>query len=107
MFSFSLVSFQKKFTPTRVRETALTETTPIVVARAVWQVDCPELIRAAQRISSSSLRRFPGMSCLSTRSLGYGGKERFQLLLHDLRHPGDLLALVLGEQGGKAVVGHE
>src|SRR5258708_9520148 len=34
-------------------------------------------------------------------------KERFQLLLHHLRNLGDFLALVLGKQGDKVVVGHE
>ena len=64
-------------------------------------------IRSAQRISSSSLRHFPGIGCLSTRSLGYRGEELFQVLLHDPRHSVDVLTLVLALQGGKVVVGHE
>jgi hypothetical protein len=64
-------------------------------------------IRSAQRISSSSLRHFPGIGCLSTRSLGYSGEELFQVLLHDPRHSVDVLTLVLALQGGKVVVGHE
>src|SRR5260370_12874219 len=38
---------------------------------------------------------------------GYCGEERFQLLLDHLRDLGDVCTLVLGEQGGKVVIGHE